>query len=484
MTIRNGDIRVLPKVPSLIRGLDEILLGGLPEGRTTLIVGGPGTGKSVLGLEFLYRSALNGNAGIFITFEERSEAVRRNAATMGWDLAGLEQSGKFALIEARLDPVTVISGDFDLSGLLAIIDGQAKALGAKNIVFDAIDVLLRFYDNPLRERRELYALYEWLLDRELTGILTVKSTENADADARYEYLEFMADCVIRLIQKPGEWVSTRVIQVIKFRGSDFGRNSYPFVIDAGGIIVVPISEFGLQQVPTSGPVSSGNARLDTLLGGGYRKRSSVLITGASGTGKSTLANTFIVAACARGEKVLSIGFEESLEQTISTMLSPGIDLRPAIESGMLKMLTAMPEATSTEKHLVAAFRAIDDFQPENVVVDAVSAFERMGSRRAAFEFAMRLISRCRDRGITIILNNQSSAGDKTHLNISGLGISSLIDTIIWLQLVEKNEHLERRLLVIKSRGMHHSHQYHRFKISENGIIIYDDNKKREGWDER
>lgn len=403
-------VQELEKAASHISGFDEILFGGLPEGRTTLIQGGPGTGKSILGLEFLYRGALAGQAGIFVAFEERGQAVRRNALTLGWDLERLEKAGGLSIIEARLDPATVVSGDFSIRGLLSIIESRSRSLDARRIVFDAMDMLMRLYDDPVRERRELHELHEWLLTHRMTAILTVKAPGGDGAAGRYEFLEYMADCVIRLIQRPGEWVSTRELQVLKYRGSDFGRNAYPLVIQPGGISVIPISEFALQHKPPGPRLTSGNAQLDLFLGGGYRRGSSILIAGSSGTGKTTIANTFVRAACDRGEKVLFIGFEESQESMVESMLSPGIDLRPAIRARRLRVVTAMPEAFGTEKHLVRTFTEIDRFRPDHVVVDAISAFERMGSSRAAFEFAMRLINRCKDRGITVMLNSQSIGG--------------------------------------------------------------------------
>jgi len=464
-------VQELAKAASYISGLDEILYGGLPEGRTTLLEGSPGTGKSIVGLEFLYRGALAGEAGIFITFEERADSVRRNAGTLGWDLENLEKADKLAIIEARMDPETVVSGDFDLKALLAIIEGQSKAIGAKRIVFDALDVLMRLFDNSNRERSELYYLNEWLLDHKMTAILTVKASGGNTVFDRYEFLEFMADCVIRLIQRPGEWVATRELQVIKYRGSDFGRNAYPFVIQPGGISVIPISEFGLEHQAMGPHDSSGNEQMDSVLGGGYRRGSAILIAGSSGTGKTTMAITFVNAACDRGQKVLYLSFEESEAAMVTTMLSPGIDLRPVIKKGLLKMMTSMPEAFGTEKHLVRTFKMIEEFKPDHVVVDAISSFERMGSDRAAFEFAMRLTNRCKDKGITLVMTNQSSGGSDDRIAISGIGISSIIDALLWLRFIEEGNRLKRKLLVVKSRGSKHSSQYHDFRITDHGIEI-------------
>jgi circadian clock protein KaiC len=469
LKVKRSKIEPLVKAATYISGFDEIINGGLPKGRTTVIEGGPGTGKSVVGLEFLYRGALAGEPGIFIAFEERSDAVRRNARTLGWDLEALEKSGKLIIIEARIDPESVVSGDFNTKALLAIIEGQSNAIGAKRIVFDALDALLRLFDNPNRERSEMYALNEWLLNHQMTAILTVKASEDNSLFGRYDFLEFMADCVIRVIQRPGEWVSTRELQVIKYRGSDFGRNSYPFVIQPGGISVIPISEFGLQHQAMGPHISSGNKQMDVILGGGYRRGSSILIAGSSGTGKTTFANLFVKAACDRGEKVLYLGFEESEEAMVATMLSPGIKLQPIIKKGLLKVVTAMPEAFGTEKHLVRTFDIIDQFKPDHVIVDAISAFERMGSERAAFEFAMRLANRCKDIGTTLILTRQSSGGSGDREAISGIGISSIIDSLLWLRFVEEGNRIKRRMLVIKARGSKHSNQYHEFLITNRGI---------------
>ena len=214
--------------------------------------------------------------------------------------------------------------------------------------------------------------------------------------------------------------------------------------------------------------------MDSVLGGGYRRGASILIAGSSGTGKTTVANTFVKAACDGGEKVLFLGFEESEEAMVATMLSPGIDLRPAMKKGILKVMTAMPEAFGTEKHLIRTFEMIDTFKPGHVVVDAISAFERMGSDRAAFELAMRLSNRCKDKGITLIMTKQSTGRNDDRAAISGIGISSLIDAVLWLRFVEEGNRLKRKLLVIKSRGSKHSNQYHDFRITDHGIEVTDE----------
>lgn len=287
------EARCVRKVPTHIAGLDEVLRGGLPAGRTSLVSGGPGSGKSILGLGFLCRSAMAGEPGIFVTFEERAAAVRQNAATMGWDLASLEADGKLYVMEAIVDPHVVRSGDFSIKALLAIIEGQANAMGANRIVIDAIDVLLRLFDDPKRELDELYALHEWLIDHGLTTLMTVKTPQVREHAGQYEFLDFMVDCVIEINSRVVEQIATRRIRIVKCRGSGFGRNEYPFVITGDGLHVIPITEAGLQHQALGRYISSGHSRLDVLLDGGYRTASAIMFTGASGTGISSLVDTIV-----------------------------------------------------------------------------------------------------------------------------------------------------------------------------------------------
>ena len=462
----------LPKVGTGIIGLDDVLHGGFPTGRTTLVSGGPGTGKTIIGMEFLYRSAVNGEPGIFVTFEERAEALRKNTLSLGWDLAPLEKDGKFFLFGAHVDPQAAISGDFNVKGLLAIVEGKAKSMGARRIVIDAVDVLMRLFDDPVRERNELYALHDWLNDHEMTTILTLKTSAGGDTASRYEFLDYMADCVIQLDQRVIEQVPTRRMRVIKYRGSDYMHNECPFIIADNGINIIPVSSFELQHKALGPKVSTGHPRLDAILDGGFRRASCVLLSGTAGTGKTTLANTFVVAACERGEKVLYINFEESGEAMVSEMLSPGIDLRPALRDGKLRVMTAMPEAMGAEEHLFQALRAIEAFQPDHVVVDAMSSCRRMGTKQAAYEYLIRLTNACKEKGITVVLTNQTT-GYRNEQEITGIDMSSMIDTVIFLRFNEVGGEINRMLMIMKSRGQKASNQYREFFITDNGINVLD-----------
>lgn len=458
------------KCPTRIEGLDQILQGGLPAGRTTLIIGGPGTGKSLFGLEFLYRSALAGDPGIFISFEERAGPLKDNADTLGWQLAPLEQAGKFFLIEGRIDPRAVITGAFGIQSFLAILDNKIKAMGAKRVVIDALDVLMRLINDSRREQDELVALHQWLAERDVTALLTVKAHREGQPERNYDFLDYLADCVINLDNRMLGQLSTRRLRVVKYRGSGFGSNEYPFVIESPGITLLPISEVGLSHQALGERFSTGLASLDDLIGGGFRRASSVLITGGAGTGKTTLCSIIAHMACARKEKVLYISFEESEAALVSAMRSSGTDLGATLALGQLRLLTTMPEAMGAEQHLVRDLVVIRQMQPSCVIIESASACKRMGTEQAAFEYLMRLINTCKEMGITTVATNQT-AGLNNLDEISGIGISSLIDTVIQLRLIEEDAVLRRKLLIMKSRGSSHSHSVHDFAITDRGVVI-------------
>jgi circadian clock protein KaiC len=460
----------LPKVSTGIAGLDLVLGGGLPAGRVTLIHGGAGSGKSIMSLQCLLHGAGAGKPGILVMFEERAAAVRQNARSRGWDLAQLEKKKKLYLMDARLNPEAVISGDFSIKGILAVLDHRIKAMRAKLIVIDAVDALLHLYDNAMRERHELYVLHEWLLDRGLTTIMTVKTIPQEEAPSRYAFLDFMADCVIHVDQRVTAQIATRRLRVIKYRGSGYGRNEYPFIIDENGINIIPITSNVLQHRPPGPKVSSGQAGLDDVLAGGYKRGTSILLAGTAGAGKTTLACVFTRAACLRGERVLYLNFEESAESMVSNMLSPGLTLQPLIKTGSLAVRSYLPEAMGVEEHLFHALKDLDEFQPKHVVVDAISACKRMGSEQAAFEYLMRLLNVCKERGITCIYINQTSGLDIAQ-EISGIGVSSIIDTIILLRQLPIGGAMTRQLIVMKSRGSKHSEQFHEFRITDRGIDL-------------
>ncbi len=459
----------VPKVRTGVHGLDTVLGGGIPRGTLTLLSGGPGTGKTMLGLEFLVRSAQEGQPGILLTFEEREDALRGYAEGFGWNLPDLEAQGRLVLISARLQADAILSGDFDLRGILGILRKKTEEIQADRLLIDAPDVLLRLLGDAAKERAELHNLYEWLRDTGLTTILTVKDPVGSEF-AHYEFLDYMADCVIHLDQRVYEQISTRRLRVIKLRGSPYGRNEYPFGFSSQGVQIIPVTQTSLQHRALGESLSSGIESLDQILGGGYRRNSCTLITGGSGTGKTTFACSFVRSATSGNERVLYIDFEESWDALVSCMHGPGIDLMPALDSGRLRFISTMPESQGIEEHLIQAYRVIDEFQPQHLIVDAISACRRMGASHAAFDFLLRLIDHAKQRGITSLLTNLTAATDGQQ-EITGIDLSSVIDTVIILRNTEQDGQFRRTLGILKSRGRAHSSRIHSFQITNQGIEV-------------
>src|SRR5918992_791238 len=248
----------IEKAATGIPGFDEITRGGLPCARVTLLLGGPGTGKTVFALQTLVNGArAYREPGVFVAFEESSRQIVANAATFGWDIPALERERLFFL-DARLSPVVVQSGEFDLAGMLAALSAKVRDMGAKRIVFDGIDVLLSLLGDPSAERREVHRLAEWLREHELTGMITGKS-ENRETPATdgYGFMQFMVDAVVLFQHRLTDRVSLRTLRVLKYRGTGFSENEHPLVISGKGIDVATFGETRLHHQASNERVSTG-----------------------------------------------------------------------------------------------------------------------------------------------------------------------------------------------------------------------------------
>jgi circadian clock protein KaiC len=464
---------VLEKVPSGIEGFDDITGGGLPLGRTTLLMGGPGCGKTVLALQVLVSATTHyGTPGIFVAFEENARRVSANGEKFGWKMRELEEKQIF-FIDACLRSDVVKSGVFDLTGLLAALEAKASQIAAKLIIFDAIDVLLSLLDDPATESRELYRLHEWLLSHDLTGILTTKLEENQPAVAqRYGFMPFMADCAVLLTQRVVGRVVVRAMRVLKYRGSAHVLNEVPFVIGPSGVEVS--SSNGVHPEPQlfKEKVSTGIEGLDAMLCGGIYRGTNALITGSSGSGKSTLAGAFIEAACRRDERALFISFDENCRDIVRDLAAMSIDLSPYLASGLLRMVTVRTEASSSEEHFVRVKSLIAEQQPGCVAVDPLSALARVGGELAARAVAERLIYLCRNAGITVLFTSLLEGMDP-HLETTTLHVSTISDSWIQISYALLDGERNRALSIIKSRGSNHSHQLRELIFSDSGVTLAD-----------
>jgi len=465
---------ILEKVSSGIEGFDDITAGGLPCRRTTLLMGGPGCGKTVLALQCLVSSARDrGAPGIFVAFEEGARRVAANGSAFGWDMPELEKKS-LCFVNATMPSSVVKSGAFDLTGLLASLAAKAREMGAKTIVFDAVDVLLALLDDPAAESRELHRLHEWLQEQEMTGILTTKIEDDRPASAqRYGFMPFMADCVVLLSQRVADRAAVRAIRVIKYRGSPHVLNEVPFVIGSKGVEVGSSNGVHPEPQPFTERVSTGVERLDEMFGGGgFYRGTNALLTGSSGSGKSTLASAFIDAACRRGERALFVSFDENSADIVRDLSTMSIDLAPHLASGLLKMEAIRSEGASSEEHFMRMKALIAGHQPRCIAIDPLSALARMGGGLAARAVAERLIYLCRNAGITALFTSLLEGIDP-HLETTAMHVSTIADSWIQISFELLDGERNRALSIIKSRGTKHSKLLRELLFRDTGITLAD-----------
>ncbi|MGD1056031.1 MAG: circadian clock protein KaiC [Solirubrobacteraceae bacterium] len=460
-------VSALEKAPSGIDGLDEVTGGGLPRSRTTLVCGGAGCGKTLMGLQFLVRGALDyGEPGVLMAFEETTAALTQNVASLGWDLDDLIARELLVIDRVSVSPGEIVeSGEWDLDGLMLRIGAAIDAIGAKRVVLDTIEVLFGALSNERLLRSELRRLFGWLNERGVSVIVTGESG-GGKSFTRYGLEEYVSDCVIVLDQRLIEQIATRRMRIAKYRGSAHGTDEYPVLIDDRGFSVLPITSMGLEYSVFTDRVSLGVPGLDEMLSGGAYRGTSVLLSGNPGSGKTTVGASFVAAACERGERALLFTFEESADQIVRNMASVGLDLARWREQGLLRIVASRSAAYGLERHLAEIHREVTAFDAHIVVIDPASALTGQ-----AYEIASmlgRLVDHLKSRGATAMLTalTHGTSGDMTDLGVVG-GIDTWIDLSNHEQLGERN----RGISITKSRGMAHSSQLREFRLTTDGIEV-------------
>ncbi len=463
----------LPKAPTGIQGLDEITGGGLPRGRPTLLCGSAGSGKTMLAAEFLVHGALDhGEPGVFMMFEESAEELAQNLRSLGVDLDALQRQKKIAVDHVHVERNEIQeTGEYDLEGLFIRLGHAIDTIGAKRVVLDTIEALFSGLPNHAVLRAELRRLFRWLKDRGVTAVITGERGEQSLT--RYGLEEYVADCVILLDHRLVDQVSTRHLRIVKYRGTEHGTNEYPFLIGARGISVLPITSMRLDHQACTERVSTGIGGLDDMLGGaGLFRGSSTLVSGAPGTGKSSVGASFVDAACRRGERALLFAYEESSPQLLRNMGSIGLDLGRWQDSGLLRIDASRPTLHGLEQHLMHMYELVRAFKPAVVVVDPISNLSMDREDRALKPTLMRLIDYLKQQGITALFTSLTS-DQAADVADSQVGVSSLMDTWILLSNLAGNGERTRTLQVLKSRGMPHSHQVREFLMGDHGVGLVD-----------
>lgn len=453
-----------------ITGLDDLLEGGIPARRVTLIQGGPGTGKTVLAMQSMLNHVKNGGTGVVVCFEEQPEELMENLRSFDWGLDPAP-SDRLQYFDARLDDYQATGGDFDITGLLASVEAGLR--GAENgwVVLDGLDMLLRILEHSHRQRQELYRLKRWVREKGFTAVLTTKD-ESPEINWGTDFLQYASDCVIELHSTIQDRVFSRSLRIVKFRGTAFVASEFLYIIWGSGFEVPFRGSTDLKHAVSDERLSTGVDRLDTLVGGGYMRGTSVLISGAPGTAKTTLSASFLSAAAERGEKGLFVSFDESAEQIRLNARSVGIPLEKAQDNGLLQQMGFRAGNASAEEHYARILDVIERFEPTCLVLDPISALQKGGGRMVADTVAGRLLDYAKTQGITTIftslLHMESQSGEDTESQIS-----TLADTWINLTYSSFEGERNRALSIVKSRGSAHSNQVRELVISNKGVELRD-----------
>jgi circadian clock protein KaiC len=462
----------LLKSPTGIQGFDEITAGGLPKGRPTLVCGGAGCGKTLFGIEFLVRGATQYNEpGVLMSFEETSQELTTNVASLGFDLANLIKNKKIVLDHVHIERSEIEeTGEYDLEALFIRLGYAIDSIGAKRVVLDTIESLFAGLPNQLILRAELRRLFRWLKVKGVTAVIT---GERGDETLTRQGLEeYVSDCVVMLDHRVTEQTSTRRLRVVKYRGSFHGTNEYPFLIDETGFSVLPVTSLGLEHIVSNERISSGIKALDEMLEGkGYYRGSTVLVSGTAGIGKTSTAAHFAEAACKRGERVLYFCFEESANQLMRNMLSIGIKLEPWVKKGLLRFQATRPTLYGLEMHLAVTHKFVNEFKPDIVILDPINTFVIGDKEFEVKTLLMRIVDFLKVNQITALFTSLTSAESRTES--SDVGISSLIDTWLLLRDIELNGERNRGMYVLKSRGIANSNQIREFVLTDHGVELRD-----------
>ena len=467
----------MSKTATGIPGLDAITQGGLPTGRLTLVTGDTGSGKSNLSLQALVGGVVRfGEPGLFVSFEEPPEEVAASAAGFGWRAvpwngqAPVVPAGAVPILDANPSPDTHYAGAFDLAGLLAALTAAVERTGARRIVLDGLDVLLDLLDGASLRRREIVRIAEWCRTRGVTTIVTAKQDEDGAPHEGYGFLKYAASAVILL--KHTREGAERTVRVLKMRGSGHSSAEHPLIIRDAGLIVGDVGSTRLVYDAPNEHVSSGVARLDAMLGGGYHRASGILISGAPGTAKSTLSGAFLEAACARGERALLISFDEAFAQIERNLASVNIHLRRHAQSGLLAAAGFRTARLSAEEHFHQIMELVESHRPRALVIDPISALDKVTGQALAGGVAERLIDGAKVRGITVLMTSLLETANG-HQESTKAQISSIADTWIQVSFTVQNGERNRALTVIKSRGNPHSNQMRELVLTSEGITLAD-----------
>jgi circadian clock protein KaiC len=462
------------KIRTMIEGFDDISHGGLPVGRTTLVSGTSGTGKTLLAVQFLYNGiSYFDEAGVFVTFEESPTDIIKNASSFGWDLQKLIHEGKLFILDASPDPEgQEVVGSFDLSALIERIQYAIRKYKAKRVSVDSITAVFQQYDAASVVRREIFRLVARLKQIGVTTVMTTERVEEYGPVARFGVEEFVSDNVVIVRNVLEGERRRRTMEILKLRGTTHMKGEYPFTMTNQGISIFPLGAMRLTQRSSNVRVSSGVKALDEMCGGGFFKDSIILATGATGTGKTLLVSKFIENACLQGDRAILFAYEESRAQLSRNAYSWGIDFEELEQKGLMKILCTYPESAGLEDHLQIIKSEIAEFKPSRIAIDSLSALARGVSNNAFRQFVIGVTGYAKQEEITGFFTNTTDQFMGSN-SITDSHISTITDTILMLQYVEIRGQMSRAINVFKMRGSWHDTAIREYIINKDGPEIKD-----------
>jgi circadian clock protein KaiC len=464
----------IKKLATGIAGFDQVAKGGLPRGRTTLISGTAGSGKTIFAAQFLSEGIIQAKEpGVFVTFEESPTDIRRNIVSLGWNVSEWEEQGHWAFVDAspHMEEEMIVIGNYDLGALLARIENAIRSVDAERVALDSLGAVFSRFDNRSIIRTELLRIASALKQMGVTAVMTAERRAEYGDITRYGVEEFVADNVVVLRNVLESEKRRRTLEILKFRGTSHHKGEFPFtIIPAEGIVVIPLSSLELKQKSSNVRITSGNQSLDQMCGGGFFRDSIILISGATGTGKTLITTEFVAGGVEHGERCLLFAFEESREQLFRNAIGWGRDFARMEEEGKLRVICKYPEVAGLEDHLIAMKSEIEDFKPNRVAIDSLSALERVSTVKGFREFVI---------GLTSFIKHQEIAGLFTSTtptltggtSVTETHISTITDSIILLRYVEMYGEMRRGVTVLKMRGSMHDKDIREFTIDDQGMHI-------------
>ncbi|MGK7946213.1 MAG: circadian clock protein KaiC [Microcystaceae cyanobacterium] len=470
---QNQSLDFIEKLETGIPGFDFLSEGGIPKGRATLIAGTAGSAKTVFACQFLVEGIKKGENGVFVTFEEPPKALRRNMLGFGWNIAQWEEQRKWAFVDAspQLEEQPMVTGEYDLGALIARIEFAIRKYKAKRVSMDSLGAIFSHLENSAQVRSDLFRLASALRELGVTAIMTAERTDEYGDISRYGVEEFVADNVVILRNVLQDEKRRRTIEILKYRGTDHQKGEYPFtIIRNRGVVIIPLSAIELEQKSSNIRITSGSVELDRMCGGGFFRDSIILVSGATGTGKTLMVTEFMAGGVANNERCLVFAFEESREQLFRNATGWGVDFEKMEQEGKLRVVCRYPETTGLENHLITMKETIEEFKPNRVAVDSLSALERVSTLKGFREFII---------GLTSFIKQQEVGGLFTSTTPSLMGgtsiteghISTITDSIILLRYVEMYGEMRRGLTVLKMRGSMHDKDIREFAIDNRGMHI-------------